>query len=121
MRKRGEDAAQFRKPLEAADGGIAGLSAAVEVVENVMAMIRTERNRPVGAAFRLAPSLLAQSSCDDGDHIGVAAEMLCFVKGTADAARLAFDVAQMEEVHARTASCPAGRCRAAPRASPCRA
>src|SRR6185437_571582 len=98
MRKRGEDAAQFRKPLEAADGRIPGLSAAVEVVENIVPMIRTERDRPIGATLGLASPLLAQRGCDDGDHIGVAAEVLGFVKGTADVARLAFDVAQMEEV-----------------------
>src|SRR5262249_9134921 len=102
MRERGEDATQFREPLQAADGGIAGLSAAVEGVENVMAMIRTERDRPIGTAFGLAPPLLAQSNCDDGDHIGVAAEMLGLEEGAADVARLALDVAQMQEVHTRT-------------------
>jgi len=54
MRKRSEDAAQFRKPLEAADGRIPGLSAAVEVVENIVPMIRTERDRPIGATLGLA-------------------------------------------------------------------
>src|SRR6516225_12141060 len=82
--KRGEDAAQFRKSLQAADCGIAGLSAAVEVVENILAMIRAERDRPVGAALRLAPPLFAQNGCDDRDHIGVAAQVLGFVEGAAN-------------------------------------
>src|SRR6185437_670372 len=90
---------QFRKPLQPADGGIARLSAAVEIVENVMAMIRAERDGPVGAAFRLAPPLLTQSGRDDRNHIGVAAEMVGLKEGAANVRGFALDVAQMQEVH----------------------
>jgi hypothetical protein len=44
MLKPGNDATQFCQPLEPPDGGIAGLRLAVQIVEDVLPMIRPERN-----------------------------------------------------------------------------
>src|SRR5690606_18086612 len=52
------DPAQFGQSLQPADGGVAGLRLAAEIVENVLAVVGAHGDLVVAPAFRLSPRLL---------------------------------------------------------------
>ena len=60
MAKRAFDTAQFGKALQPPDRGVAGLGAAGEVVEYLLAVVGTHGNLMISAAFRLAALLLGK-------------------------------------------------------------
>src|SRR5690606_4078765 len=84
---------------EAADRGIAGLRLARQIVQDILAVIRSERDGAVIPTSLPPPGLLLQSRLYQGNHIGVAAEMLCLVERARRAAGLPRYVAKVQEMH----------------------
>ena len=60
--------------------GVADLGAAVEVVDDVLAVVGTHRDLPVGTTGCLAAPLLDEDGADQGDHIRIPARMLGLVE-----------------------------------------
>lgn len=100
MAQGGDDAAQLGEALQAADGRIAGLRLSCQVVQNVLPVIGAYRDRPIRAAGVATASLFGQGGGDDGDHVGIAGQMLCLVERPRDPVAFAPDIAQMQEMHA---------------------
>lgn len=94
------DAAQLCQPFQPADGGIAGLGPACQVIEDFLAVIGPHRNGVIFTTLRPAARFFGEECGDDGDHIGSAFEVLVFEEGAGDGVRVARHVAQMHEMDA---------------------
>jgi hypothetical protein len=70
--------AQLGQPLQPADGRIAGLCIARQIIKDVLPVVRAHRDRMIGPAGVPAFFLFLQNGRDNGNHIGVAAQMFGF-------------------------------------------
>ena len=73
-------AAQLGKPLESSYGRIPRLLPAAQIIENVVPVVRTHRNIMIGTSNIPAALFFPEDNVNKRHHIGVAAQMFCFVE-----------------------------------------
>src|SRR5690606_31020696 len=92
------DAAQLGQPLEAPYGGITRLRPAVEIVEDVLAVVGSHGDLVIGPALPPAPGFFGDNGGNQRHHVGVPGQMLVLEERAGDRAAVAPDVAQMQEM-----------------------
>lgn len=70
--------ADFCQALEATNQRIAGVAFTVLIVEQLMPMVRTQRQ--ARAAFAFTSALFCHQGSDDPDHVDIAIQMVGFVE-----------------------------------------